>query len=438
MDSAAAWLLLRLPSGRQVSLPVPRQACLGLARAVTFLVGRLAGPREGAVAESWPEVCWRHAAGSPAVAGWLLLAAGRSDDGAVTGSSRSDIDAGAIGRWLAALHDDLLLPGGRPGRDRAVPAPVPTEIWQELIGDDWPSPETFAGSPPPEAVWAFLHAVDRRAAAWRAAPAAVADPLPPQTPDPAAVLLDEAVAAAVAVAGLAANFSARVTAARLDAIGELAYGAGHEINNPLANIAARAQALLPDESEPERRRRLATIVDQAFRARDMIGGLMIFARPPRPEPTEVSVVAAVAAVVASVGAVAEKRGVRLSSGSLRPLTIWADRSQVEEAVRAVVLNAIEAIAGGGTVGIESQLDRQAEGSRCRLVVSDNGEGMNRETAERIFDPFFSGREAGRGVGLGLSKAMRLIDANGGSIAVASRPRQGTTVSMWLPLSPVGR
>ena len=68
----------------------------------------------------------------------------------------------------------------------------------------------------------------------------------------------------------------------MEAIRELAYGAGHEINNPLANIAARAQALLYDEHEPERQRRLAIIVDQAFRARDMIGGLMIFARPPQP------------------------------------------------------------------------------------------------------------------------------------------------------------
>ena len=56
----------------------------------------------------------------------------------------------------------------------------------------------------------------------------------------------------------------------------------------------------------------------------------------------------------------------------------------------------------------------------------------------MFDPFFSGREAGRGIGLGLSKALRLIDANGGRIAVASRPRQGTTVSVRLPLAAHGQ
>ena len=95
-------------------------------------------------------------------------------------------------------------------------------------------------------------------------------------------LLKEAVATAEMHQGMATRFEERVAEARLEALRELAYGAGHEINNPLANIAARAQALLLDEREPERRRRLATIVDQAFRARDMIGGLMLFARPPKP------------------------------------------------------------------------------------------------------------------------------------------------------------
>ena len=91
-----------------------------------------------------------------------------------------------------------------------------------------------------------------------------------------------AVGAAVAARESRRHFDVAVSAARLEALREFAYGAGHEINNPLANIATRAQSLLLDEQSPERRRRLAVIVDQAFRARDMIGGLMVYARPPRP------------------------------------------------------------------------------------------------------------------------------------------------------------
>ncbi len=80
------------------------------------------------------------------------------------------------------------------------------------------------------------------------------------------------------------RFDAAVQHAKLEAMKELAYGAGHEINNPLANIATRAQTLLRDETNPERRRKLAAINAQAFRAHEMIADLMLFARPPQMRP----------------------------------------------------------------------------------------------------------------------------------------------------------
>src|SRR5438477_12478568 len=78
----------------------------------------------------------------------------------------------------------------------------------------------------------------------------------------------------------AADFDAALESAKLQALYNFAYGLSHEINNPLANIATRAQTLLVDEKDPERRRKLATIVQQAFRAHEMIADLMLFARPP--------------------------------------------------------------------------------------------------------------------------------------------------------------
>src|SRR5262245_11964445 len=84
------------------------------------------------------------------------------------------------------------------------------------------------------------------------------------------------------------EFGSAVEAAKLQALYNFAYGLSHEINNPLANIATRAQTLLADEKNPERRRKLATIVQQAFRAHEMIADLMLFARPPalKREPTD--------------------------------------------------------------------------------------------------------------------------------------------------------
>jgi signal transduction histidine kinase len=112
-------------------------------------------------------------------------------------------------------------------------------------------------------------------------------------------------------APLERRFDESVAAARLEALREFAYGAGHEINNPLANIATRAQALLLDEKDPERRRRLAAIVDQAFRARDMIGGLMVFARPPKAVPAATAVDGILATVVEAVRPLAQAREARL-------------------------------------------------------------------------------------------------------------------------------
>jgi signal transduction histidine kinase len=244
-------------------------------------------------------------------------------------------------------------------------------------------------------------------------------------------LLQDALAAAEKHLALAARFEERVAEARLESLRELAYGAGHEINNPLANIAARAQALLLDEREPERRRRLATIVDQAFRARDMIGGLMLFARPPKPEPAETTADEVLRPVIEGLASRAAVRAIRLEySPAPMPVRLLVDPTQVGEALRMLATNAVEAVDDGGLVQLGAWGD--ALGSRGRIVVEDDGPGMSPEAAARACDPFFSGREAGRGIGLGLPKARRLIESSGGSLAIDSQPGRGTRCVIDLP------
>ena len=256
-------------------------------------------------------------------------------------------------------------------------------------------------------------------------------PLAPRSETFEAGLLLDALAAAAAHHDLACRYEQRVAEARLESLRELAYGAGHEINNPLANIAARAQALLIDEREPERRRRLATIVDQAFRARDMIGGLMLFARPPRPEPRETTVDDVLRPVVESLAARATARAVRLEyTTAPTPVSLFVDATQVGEAVRMLAVNALEAVDDGGRVHFEASGDAAAR--RARIIVGDDGPGMDAQTAARACDPFFSGRDAGRGIGLGLPKALRLIESSGGSLAIESLPGRGTRCVVDLP------
>lgn len=233
---------------------------------------------------------------------------------------------------------------------------------------------------------------------------------------------------------LLAEFDARVAEARIEGLRELAYGAGHEINNPLANIAARAQALLPDETDPERRRRLATIVDQAFRARDMIGGLMVFARPPRASPVDTTIDAVVRPAVETLSPQAKNRSIRLEyDPPPASVPLHVDVTHVGEAVRMLLVNAFEAVDEGGKIRVDA---RQSQEGNALVVIDDDGPGMDASTASKACDPFFSGREAGRGIGLGLPKARRLIEASGGTLTIESRPGHGTRCLITLPGVPV--
>ena len=108
-----------------------------------------------------------------------------------------------------------------------------------------------------------------------------------------------------------ADFERRLEREKLDAMKELAYGASHEINNPLANIAARAQTLLDDEQDPQRRQKLIAIHRQAMRAHEMISDLMLFARPPKLNLTSFSLPELIHKVVGGLSALAEERSVQL-------------------------------------------------------------------------------------------------------------------------------
>ena len=219
------------------------------------------------------------------------------------------------------------------------------------------------------------------------------------------------------------RFTEAVDRAKLDAMKEIAYGAGHEINNPLANIASRAQTLLQGETDPEKRRKLAAINAQAFRAHEMIADLMLFARPPqlRPEPLDLNEL--VRRVVEELRADAEARHVRLVlQVSSEPIQITADATQLAVSVRALCTNAIEAFLKPGQV----ELTVRSATHGAKITISDNGPGIPRDIRSKIFDPFFSGREAGRGLGFGLSKAWRIVTLHGGAIDHHKTPGGGAT------------
>jgi signal transduction histidine kinase len=234
-----------------------------------------------------------------------------------------------------------------------------------------------------------------------------------------------------------ASFEHRLEREKLDAMKELAYGASHEINNPLANIAARAQTLLDDEQDPQRRQKLIAIHRQAMRAHEMISDLMLFARPPKLNRTSFSLPRVIHTIVSGLAPLAKERTVELQCvESELASEISGDETQLGVALHAIVKNAIEAVDDGGHVSVTTR-QRHIAGQPCvEIIVADDGPGISSDVRRHMFDPFFSGREAGRGLGFGLSKCWRIVTDHGGQIIVHRPAAGGAEISILLPINQV--
>jgi signal transduction histidine kinase len=225
-------------------------------------------------------------------------------------------------------------------------------------------------------------------------------------------------------------FAAALEIEKLEAMAEFAAGAGHEINNPLAVISGRAQLLVRDERDPERRRDLALIHTQAMRVYEMIADMMLAARPPQPELTHVELGELLSKLVDNLQAKAQLRQIELRYWPpVGPLMVQADPTQLTVALRALCDNAFEAIGGNGWVEVSV---RQASDVRIvQIVVRDNGPGISGAVRRHLFDPYFSGREAGRGLGVGLAKCRAIVLQHGGDLVVDSAPGAGATFTITL-------
>jgi len=230
---------------------------------------------------------------------------------------------------------------------------------------------------------------------------------------------------------MAAAQRALVRGRSLSMIAEMAAGAAHELNNPLAVISGRAQMQLAHSSDEELRRCLETIVDQSHRASRIVLDLMDFAKPATPQP----VVQRLAPLLESLcqrwrlGGGLDNDQPTLCVGP--EAAVFADPAQLEEILGAVVANSLEACRSR-TPRLHINSPTLGSDDKVRIIIEDNGVGMTREVLEHAVDPFFSSRPAGRGRGLGLSRAVRLAEINGGSLRLESVPDTGTSVTIELP------
>jgi signal transduction histidine kinase len=235
----------------------------------------------------------------------------------------------------------------------------------------------------------------------------------------------------------------RLQASKLDALAELAAGAGHEINNPLAVICGEAQYLLghqgqwftPDAQAPAVKS-LQTIVAQTRRIHALLRDLMQFARPIPPCAGWLDLPQLLGEVAASLQELAAGRHVRIEvAAQPERLSIYADAAQLRLALSCLLRNALEAAPSEGWARL---CLAEVDAAAVTVLVEDNGPGPEAAQRPHLFDPFYSGRVAGRGRGLGLPVAWRLARQQGGDVRLApSQAGAPTRFLLTLPRSPAG-
>jgi PAS domain S-box-containing protein len=238
-------------------------------------------------------------------------------------------------------------------------------------------------------------------------------------------------------------------AERMEAVGRLAGGVAHEVNNMMTVIQGFGSFLLRGfRNDDVRRAEMEEILRAADRAASVTRQLLAFSRQQVLQPTPLDLGGVVHGIESMLRRLLGD-GCRLEIRNAPSLgRVHADRAQVEQVLVNLTLNARDAIAAGGQVTIETapvMLDdaytrrrsgvKVAPGPYIMLAVTDNGAGMDAPTLARAFEPFFTTKPVGQGTGLGLSTVYGIVKQSGGYVWPYSEPGLGTTFKVYLPLAP---
>jgi PAS domain S-box-containing protein len=213
------------------------------------------------------------------------------------------------------------------------------------------------------------------------------------------------------------------------AIGMLAGGVAHEFNNLMAGVQGAVEMLsMLIGSNPQARTYLDVILRMGNRATELAQQLLAYARQGKYAPAVIQVRSLVSQTVPVLRA-SLPAGIEFSLSVEEGLPpVYADAAQMKQVVTGLCLNAAEAMPGGGKLSVRT--GREPGGARVFLDVSDTGTGMDEDTLARIFEPFFSTKSAGRGMGLAAIRG--IVENHGGEIRVGSRPGEGSTFTVLLP------
>ena len=218
---------------------------------------------------------------------------------------------------------------------------------------------------------------------------------------------------------------------KLASMGQLAAGVAHEINNPLGTVLIYSHMLLKELARDDPHRQDAeTITREAERCRRIVANLLDFARQSKVQPQLTDVHELLQETLDLVGKHEAFARVRVTTGfSPQTPPIEIDREQIKQAFLNILTNAGEAMPEGGELHVKTE----PAGEWVRVSFGDTGCGISQEHLERIFDPFFTTKQIGKGTGLGLAITYGIVKMHRGGITVDSRPGEGTTFVITLPV-----
>ncbi|MBW1859786.1 MAG: PAS domain-containing protein, partial [Deltaproteobacteria bacterium] len=218
---------------------------------------------------------------------------------------------------------------------------------------------------------------------------------------------------------------------KLSSVGKLAAGVAHEINNPLTAVLTNSMLLLEDLREDDPMYEdIKGITDETLRCREIVRGLLEFARQETPAKVESDLNKIVSSVVGLVRKQFSFKNITVEANLAEevPLT-RLDKDQLQQVIVNILMNSMESIERDGEIRLETSYDEKAR--HVLLRIKDTGRGIPEDIKLKLFDPFFTTKETGTGLGLSISHG--IIQRHGGRISFESQAGKGTTFTIELPV-----
>ena len=232
---------------------------------------------------------------------------------------------------------------------------------------------------------------------------------------------------------------------KMSAVGQLAGGVAHEINNPMTVILGFSQSIIKKiREEDPLYLPLKSIEREAIRCKKLIADLLTFSRTGKTQAEMADLNLTIEETVSIVEAQTKVKNIEIIKKyeeNLPQLTI--NKNQIQQVVINLCSNAIDAMPEGGTIILATKSSSHLTATReeaekfIEISVSDTGKGMAEEVTRHVFEPFFTTKETGKGTGLGLSICYEIVKKHNGEITVESEPGRGTKFSIKLPLLTTG-